>query len=322
MYGVAGAAASYFGKTPKDLDVGDAALLAALLPAPEALSPYANPAGARRVRNTALQCMAKHGYLDDAQAKRFAASPLPASLALRPPSDLERSTGLEFSSAEHASAYTGGRGVPRLGRGSAAPYRAPFFVSEVLYHLKELFRGQDVLAEGGLKVHTTLDLSLQEEAERLVLEDGLVTLRGEDKGEAALVAIDPNSGGVRVLVGGREYANSPFNRAVLARRAAGSAFKPFVYLAALEAGVVTPSTLIQDEEQTFEVPEGEEKTYTPLNYTRKYKGTVSLRDCLVESLNQQVRLFHVLSPRLQLLLCRADIGRLLCRYMLRQRRTL
>ena len=119
----------------------------------------------------------------------------------------------------------------------------------------------------------------------MVLEDGLVTLLGEDKGEAALVAIDPNSGGVRVLVGGREYANSPFNRAVLARRAAGSAFKPFVYLAALEAGVVTPSTLIQDEEQTFEVPEGEEKTYTPLNYTRKYKGTVSLRDCLVESLN-------------------------------------
>ena len=285
VYGVAGAAASYFGKTPKELDVGEAALLAALLPAPEALSPYANPAGARRVRNTALQCMAKHGYLDDAQAKRFAASPLPASLALRPPSDLERSTGLEFSSAEHAATYTGGRGVPRLGRGSAAPYRAPFFVSEVLYHLKELFRGQDVLAEGGLKVHTTLDLALQEEAERLVLEDGLVPLRGEDKGEAALVAIDPNSGGVRVLVGGREYANSPFNRAVLARRAAGSAFKPFVYLAALEAGVVTPSTLIQDEEQTFEVPEGEEKTYTPLNYTRKYKGTVSLRDCLVESLN-------------------------------------
>lgn len=285
VYGVAGAAASYFGKTPNELDVGEAALLAALLPAPEALSPYANPAGARRVRNTALQCMAKHGYLDDAQARRFAASPLPASLALRPPSDLERSTGLEFSSAEHASAYTGGRGVPRLGRGSAAPYRAPFFVSEVLFHLKELFRGQDVLAEGGLKVHTTLDLALQEEAERLVLEDGLVPLRGEDKGEAALVAIDPNSGGVRVLVGGREYANSPFNRAVLARRAAGSAFKPFVYLAALEAQVVTPSTLIQDEAQTFEVPEGEEKTYTPLNYTRKYKGTVTLRDCLVESLN-------------------------------------
>jgi len=285
VYGIAGAAASYYGKTPKELDVGEAALLASLLPAPEALSPYANPAGARRVRNTALQCMAKHGYLDETQAKKFCNSPLPSSLALRPPSELEKSTGLEFSSLEHTATYTGGRGVPRLGRGSAAPYRAPFFVSEVLYHLKELFRGQDVLATGGLKVHTTLDLALQEKAEELVLQDGLVPIRGEDKGEAALVAIDPNSGGVRVLVGGREYANSPFNRAVLSRRAAGSAFKPFVYLAALEAGVINPSTLIQDEEQIFEVPEGEVPTYTPMNYTRRYKGTVSVRDCLVESLN-------------------------------------
>jgi penicillin-binding protein 1A len=98
-------------------------------------------------------------------------------------------------------------------------------------------------------------------------------------------AIDPAQGAVRVLIGGREYANSPFNRAVLSRRAAGSAFKPFVYLAALAEGVVNPSTLLQDEEQTFEVPEGEEKTYQPMNYTRKFKGTVSLRDCLVESLN-------------------------------------
>ena len=140
-------------------------------------------------------------------------------------------------------------------------------------------------ATGGLKVHTTMDLALQERAERLVLEDGLEMINGQDKGEAALVAIDPASGGVRVLVGGREYTNSPFNRAVLARRTSGSAFKPFVYLTALAEGVVNPSSLIQDEEQIFEVPEGDEKTYKPRNYTREFKGTVSLRDCLVESLN-------------------------------------
>ena len=142
-----------------------------------------------------------------------------------------------------------------------------------------------MLATGGLKVHTTMDLALQERAERLVLEDGLEMINGQDKGEAALVAIDPASGGVRVLVGGREYTNSPFNRAVLARRTSGSAFKPFVYLTALAEGVVNPSSLIQDEEQIFEVPEGDEKTYKPRNYTREFKGTVSLRDCLVESLN-------------------------------------
>ena len=175
--------------------------------------------------------------------------------------------------------------MPRLGRGAAAPYRAPFFTSEVLYHLKALFRGRDVLKTGGLKVHTTMDLSLQETAERLVLEDGLTVINGQDKGEAALVAVDPASGGVRVLVGGREYASSPFNRATLARRTSGSAFKPFVYLAALEEGVVNPSSLIQDEAQTFELTEGEDKTYTPRNYTKTFRGTVSLRDCLVESLN-------------------------------------
>lgn len=284
VYGIAGAAAAYYGKTPAQLDVGEAALLASLLPAPEALSPYANPAGAKRVRANALHCMAKHGYLNEKQAEEFAKGPLPASLALRPPSELEKSMGLEGSDSLDG-VYTGGRGVPRLGRGSAAPYRAPFFVSEVLYHLKELFAGQDVLSQGGLKVHTTLDLALQEKAEQLVLEDGLSMLGGEDKGEAALVAIDPAQGAVRVLIGGREYANSPFNRAVLSRRTSGSAFKPFVYLAALAEGVVNPSTLLEDEDQTFEVPEGEEKTYQPMNYTRKFKGTVSLRDCLVESLN-------------------------------------
>ena len=87
------------------------------------------------------------------------------------------------------------------------------------------------------------------------------------------------------MIGGREYSQSPYNRAVLSKRSAGSTFKPFVYLTALQEGVVNPCTLLQDEEIVFEVPGGEEPTYTPLNYSRKFKGTVSLRDCLVESLN-------------------------------------
>ncbi|EEH60158.1 glycosyltransferase family 51 protein, partial [Micromonas pusilla CCMP1545] len=247
VYGIAGAAAAYFGKSPAELDVGESALLAALLPAPEALSPYANPAGAKRVRNQNLAAMARHGYLTEPAAKTLMNTP--------------------------------------LGRGGAAPYRAPFFVSEVLFHLKTLFEGQDVLSTGGLKVHTTMDLALQEKAEQLTLEDGMVMMRGEDKGEAAIVAIDPATGAVRVLIGGREYSQSPYNRAVLSKRSAGSTFKPFVYLTALQEGVVNPSTLLQDEEIVFEVPDGEEPTYTPLNYSRKFKGTVSLRDCLVESLN-------------------------------------
>lgn len=285
VYGIAGAAAAYFGKSPAELDVGESALLAALLPAPEALSPYANPAGAKRVRNQNLAAMARHGYLTEPAAKTLMNTPLPASLALRAPTEMEKAVGLEGADSSLLEPYLGGRGMPRLGRGGAAPYRAPFFVSEVLFHLKTLFEGQDVLSTGGLKVHTTMDLALQEKAEQLTLEDGMVMMRGEDKGEAAIVAIDPATGAVRVLIGGREYSQSPYNRAVLSKRSAGSTFKPFVYLTALQEGVVNPSTLLQDEEIVFEVPDGEEPTYTPLNYSRKFKGTVSLRDCLVESLN-------------------------------------
>ena len=116
-----------------------------------------------------------------------------------------------------------------------------------------------MLARGGLKVHTTLDLDLQEKAEQLVLEDGLTTIRGRDKGEAALVAVDPANGGVRVLIGSRDYGASAHNRAVRARRCVGSAFRPFVYLAALQSGAVTPSTLLIDEAHAFEIPPGDEE---------------------------------------------------------------
>ncbi|KAK3272781.1 hypothetical protein CYMTET_18943 [Cymbomonas tetramitiformis] len=105
----------------------------------------------------------------------------------------------------------------------------------------------------------------------------------QEKGEAALVASDPVSGAVRVLVGGRNYGLSPYNRAVLAKRSPGSAFKPFVYLAALNSGMVSPSTELGDEEVVFEV-EGS-ADYKPQNYSRRFRGAVSMRDSLVDSLN-------------------------------------
>lgn len=82
----------------------------------------------------------------------------------------------------------------------------------------------------------------------MLYEDSLTKFHGQFKGEAALVASDPSSGAVRVLVGGRDYSTSPYNRAVLAKRSPGSAFKPIVYLAALDTGMVAPSTELIDEE--------------------------------------------------------------------------
>ena len=317
-FGIAAASAAYFGKTPAQLDVGEASLLAALLPCPEALSPYANPSGALRARKTALAQMARHGYLTDDEAKEWGDAPLPRTLELRAPTELQKSTGLEGID-DFADVYaTRGRGLGRAGamgagpsddslinRGKSAPYRAPFFVSEALSELADLLEGrEDVLARGGLKVHTTLDLDLQEKAEQLVLEDGLTTIRGRDKGEAALVALDPANGGVRVLIGSRDYGASAHNRAVRARRCVGSAFRSFVYLAALQSGAVTPSTLLIDEAHAFEVdPPGDDDsrdelydddshpgrrtTYTPPanGDGRGHRGVVNVRECLVDSLN-------------------------------------
>ena len=94
-FGIAAASAAYFGKTPAQLDIGEASLLAALLPCPEALSPYANPVGALRARKQALARMARHGYLSDDEAKEWGDAPLPRTLELRKPTELQRSTGLE-----------------------------------------------------------------------------------------------------------------------------------------------------------------------------------------------------------------------------------
>lgn len=322
VYGIASAAAAYFRKKPSELKLEEASLLASLLPGPEWLSPYNNPQGALRARAEVLRRMAMAGYIEDKVAEEIASSPLPGTLALAPTIQ-----GSWTSSG-----------------GSAAPYRAPFFVSEVLFQLQELLGPNAMYRKGGLQIHTTLDLGLQERAEELVKEDGETLLHNEDKGEAALVAMEPGTGAVRVLVGGRNYASAPYNRAVLARRSPGSAFKPFVFLAALASGKVTPSTEVEDEEVIFhreargwkrvaeeaklrkkrrqmrakdsakrraerakkraaalakgeilDLPdseseddsdsEDEEYNYRPQNYSRKYKGTVSLRDCLADSLN-------------------------------------
>ena len=232
LWGIAGASAVYFRKKPSELKLGEAALLAGILPAPEHLSPFRNPEGALRARASVLQRMLSAGYITEEQALKAASRGLPESMShgLVPNSD----GSLEDSPTK-----------------SGVPFRAPFFVAEVLYQLRDLLRDNDVLRKGGLQIHTTLDLALQERAEQILQDDGKTRLLGEDKGESALVAMEPTTGAVRVLVGGRSYAKSPYNRAMLARRQPGSAFKPIVYLAALATGLVTPKTEVEDEEIVF-----------------------------------------------------------------------
>jgi penicillin-binding protein 1A len=222
LYGAEAASRGYFNKHASDLTIDEAALLAGLIQSPSSYAPTVNPDRAIARRNVVLQTMASAGAIDEAQ---YAAAKLkPVVLA----------NGLEMK--ETFGLY---------------------FKEQVRKELVERFGGTRV-AVGGLRVFTTLDADLQRVAERIV-EDGLTAIerrRGyphQKKDpkvhsgylQGALVAMDPRSGAVRVMVGGRDFGESRFNRATQAKRQSGSAFKPFVYAAALEAGY-SPASVIDN----------------------------------------------------------------------------
>jgi penicillin-binding protein 1A len=183
--------------------------------------------------------------------------------------------------------------------------RAPYFVEMVRLHLDERY-GSNAVYEGGLKVWTTLDMDLQQIAER-ALDRQLSALEATLKPratrasfaprtgspgtaasrtpylQAAFVALDARTGAVRALIGGRDWNHSNFNRAVQAQRQPGSAFKPFVYTAAMDNGF-KPTDLIEDAPVSFPGGPGG-KPYQPQNYDHKYRGPITLRYALQQSVN-------------------------------------
>ncbi len=225
--GIGAAARVYFGKEPAELTLGESALLAGLIRAPSALSPYRNPEGALKRRRVVLSRMEELGYILPQAAREAGNEPI-------------RLAGL--------------RGGP-----------APWFLDYLTPLLEQRF-GFNLVHRAGLRVHTGLDLRMQRAARR-----ALGQLQG------ALVALDPRTGDVRAMVGGRDYLESQFNRAVMARRQPGSAFKPFVYAAALEAGWRLNS-MVQDVPADF-------AGYRPHNFAERYWGPVTLKHALVMSLN-------------------------------------
>ncbi|KAL2643012.1 hypothetical protein R1flu_010599 [Riccia fluitans] len=353
VYGIEGASALYFGKHPSLLTLGECAMLAGIIPAPEHLSPYHDSSRGRKPQARALRRMVEAGFLD----------PVNAASALNEPLVL---------ATESTEATSG-------------PWKAPYFVSEVLYQLTQKYGWAEV-ACGGLQVHTTLDLRLQliaekvvqkalgeydderivladqglrktkerlesffiERAEKIKREVELAIKRFEERArirgkyfkgnvtgefsgvvessegsdsspaalaakwaeafimqrystaekyltttlaryeeeiiiaekakmEAAMVAIDPLNGAVRVLLGGRDYYESNFNRSTQAFRSPGSTFKPVVYLTALAQGIKRDYILL-DAPFT-------RGGFTPENYDRKFFGKVTLEESLIYSLN-------------------------------------
>ena len=219
LYGVEAASLGYFGKHAADLDVAEAALLAGLVKSPSTYAPTVSTARARARRNVVLQAMRDNDALDAAGYAAAVSRPITLNDGLR------REEGY-----------------------------GQYFKEEVRKELVQRF-GWERVYQGGLKVYTTIDLDMQRQAEEQVLrgiaqiEERKAKQRGNrpaeagDPLQAALIALDPATGEVRALVGGRDFDESHFNRAVQAKRQPGSAFKPFVYAAALEEGY-SPATLI------------------------------------------------------------------------------
>jgi penicillin-binding protein 1A len=251
-YGVEAAARTYFGKSVSELNVRESALVAGLPRAPTTYSPFEHGDVARRRREVVLRRMVDYGALKEADAKRLARS----DLGLIPP-ERRRTTGQYFLE----------------------------YVQQTL----EAKYGADMVFKGGLNVYTTLNPTMQLAAEQ-ALRQGLKALESRSgKGrpgehpEGAIVTIEPQTGFVRAMVGGYDFFRSEFNRAVHARRQPGSAFKPFIYIAALESGL-TPATQVDDAPVSYPVgPNGQ--AWKPENYDRKFRGPTTLQQAIEESIN-------------------------------------
>jgi penicillin-binding protein 1A len=254
-YGVEAAARMYFGRSVQELGLPEFALLAALPRSPGNYSPFEHPEVAQRRRGVVLARMVELGYLTEAEARKANRAPL-ALIA------------------------------PERRRGSGQ-----YFLEYLQQGLEAKFGG-DLLYKTGLAVYTTLNPVLQRAAEE-ALRDGLRAVgtrqakRAATLGrpvadpEGAVVVIEVPTGYIKALVGGADFLRSQFNRALLARRQPGSAFKPFVYLAALEAGR-SPTDVLDDSPLRY-VSGG--KTWAPENYDGQFRGPVTLQQAIEESIN-------------------------------------
>jgi len=234
-YGIEAASQRFFGKSARNLSLGEGAILAGVLKAPSRLSPDKYPKKAAARARIVLNAMADQGYISVAEARAAAIDP-------------NKRIRTKVAGAE-------------------------FYVADWVETLMQAYIGD---VEGDVIVTTTIDWDAQKYGEFLVKE--IVAKYGEEKGfsQAALVAL-ATDGSVKAIVGGTDYSVSQFNRAVTAKRQPGSAFKPIVYLSALEKGF-NPDTIVNDQAFTY-------KGWSPKNYNDKYVGAVTLRDALANSLN-------------------------------------
>ncbi len=253
-YGIERAATIYFGKHASDLDLHESALIAGILNSPGYFDPYNHFDRAKNRQKLILHRMASSGMIQPEIIDSV--SNVPLTLLQRRPSNARGSFPIDYS----------------------------------LQIAREAI-GKDIVNYGGVTISTTLDPALQLMAQQAITK-GLTALENrlqplpEDANtrlEGALVAIEVASGDIRALVGGRNYAESEYNRAIYSRRQPGSSFKPVVYLTALEQLDINPATVYIDSLMSYKIDR--RKTWKPPNYGRTYQGPVILKYALMRSIN-------------------------------------
>ncbi|PID40349.1 MAG: carboxypeptidase [Proteobacteria bacterium] len=256
-YGIGEAAHTFFGKSAGELNLAEASLLAGLPKSPTRYNPFRHPDRARARQQVVLQRMVATGMISRQEAYKAGQ----AEMKLQP-----RENVLRVDS---------------------------YFLDAVMKRLEEAY-GPEVVFHGGLRVYTTLDIRMQQSAEA-ALRKGLDRLEAQMVGQekttdtadnglqGALVSIDTGTGAVRALVGGRDFFQTPYNRAMQNNRQAGSGFKPFLYTSVLESRLKTPADVMVD--QPVAIPVAGKPPWKPRNFDRSHDGPMVLKRAFARSVN-------------------------------------
>lgn len=244
-YGIEAAAQTYFGKSVSTLTVSEAALLASLPKAPSLYSPFKNPGKARERRSTVLTMMLHNKFITEAQYEEAEKEPMPVTPHFR-------------------------------------KYEAPYFIEMLRQDLESHYNNK--LYTAGHRIYSTIDFTMQKAAEQAV-QNGIIALEKRVKKgvQAALIAMEISTGRIRAMVGGSDFWTNQFNRATHALRQPGSAFKPFVYLTAIEHGMSADDFVVDAPIILKGARPGH--PWIPKNYDGKYHGAVTLKTALAKSLN-------------------------------------
>ena len=246
-YGVQTAAQTYFAKSAADLTLAESAMMAGLIQSPEALSPLVDLKAATRRQREVLHRMVDLKWI----------TPQEEATARKQPIKLGKRTSFQSSNM-------------------------PYVTDAVVQELTKKF-GRDAVLKGGMRIQTTIDSKLQrigEDTARRWIQT--LNYQGVYADQMAIVSVDPRTHFIKAMVGGINYKKSQYNRAIQALRQPGSAFKPFVYYAALASGKYTPDSTVYDSPVSY--PDGDEM-YSPRNYDGSFAGAITIRKALEISRN-------------------------------------